>query len=42
MKSLLKNWKKKTTIYIGRFQPIHDGHFEIIKRAIKKMNKLQF
>ena len=36
MKSKLINWKKKTGIYIGRFQPIHDGHFEIIKRAIKK------
>ena len=30
------NWQKKTAIYIGRFQPIHDGHFEILKRAIKK------
>ena len=33
MKSLIKNWRKKTAIYIGRFQPIHDGHFEIIKKA---------
>ena len=36
MSSKIKNWKKKTAIYIGRFQPIHDGHFEIIKKAIKK------
>ncbi|MDA7771078.1 adenylyltransferase/cytidyltransferase family protein [Candidatus Pelagibacter sp.] len=36
MNSKIKNWKKKTAIYIGRFQPIHDGHFEIIKKAIKK------
>ncbi len=36
MKSKLQNWQKKTAIYIGRFQPIHDGHFEILKRAIKK------
>tara|TARA_Y100001958_G_C21071302_1_gene430708 strand:- start:28 stop:393 length:366 start_codon:yes stop_codon:yes gene_type:complete len=36
MKSKLINWKKKTGIYIGRFQPIHDGHYEIIKKAIKK------
>ena len=36
MKSKLINWKKKTGIYIGRFQPIHKGHFEIIKKAIKK------
>ena len=20
------DWKKKTAIYIGRFQPFHDGH----------------
>ena len=20
------NWKKKTAIYIGRFQPFHEGH----------------
>ena len=33
-------WKKKTGIYIGRFQPIHDGHFEIIKRAIKKNGQI--
>ena len=35
MKSKLINWKKKLK-YIGRFQPIHDGHYEIIKKAIKK------
>ena len=40
MKSKLINWKKKTAIYIGRFQPIHDGHFEIIKREIKKNGKI--
>ena len=26
MKKDLINWKKKTGIYIGRFQPIHEGH----------------
>ncbi len=36
MKSKLYNWQIKTAIYIGRFQPIHNGHFEILKRAIKK------
>ncbi len=40
MKSTLKNWRKKTAIYIGRFQPIHDGHFEIIKKAIKKNGQI--
>ena len=34
------NWKKKTAIYVGRFQPIHDGHFQIIKRAIKKNGQI--
>ena len=40
MKIKIKNWKKKTGIYIGRFQPIHDGHFEIIRKAIKKNGQL--
>ncbi len=40
MKKKSINWKKKTGIYIGRFQPIHDGHFEIIKRAIKKNGQI--
>tara|TARA_B100001063_G_C16640290_1_gene490448 strand:+ start:531 stop:896 length:366 start_codon:yes stop_codon:yes gene_type:complete len=40
MKNKIKNWRKKTGIYIGRFQPIHNGHFEIIKKAIKKNGQL--
>lgn len=40
MKSIIKNWQKKTAIYIGRFQPIHDGHFEIIKKAIRKNSQI--
>lgn len=36
----MMNWKKKTAIYIGRFQPIHDGHFQIIKKAIKKNGQI--
>ena len=36
IESKLKNWQKKTAIYIGRFQPIHDGHFAIIEKAIKR------
>ena len=40
MESKIKNWKKKTSIYIGRFQPIHDGHFEIVKKAIKKNEQI--
>ena len=40
MQNIIKNWQKKTAIYIGRFQPIHDGHFEIIKKAIKKNGQI--
>ena len=39
MKTKIKNWKKKTAVYIGRFQPMHDGHLEIVKKAIKKIAK---
>lgn len=30
------NWKKKTAIYIGRFQPFHEGHKKIFLKALKK------
>lgn len=40
MKKEIINWKKKTAIYIGRFQPIHDGHLQIIKKAIKKNGQI--
>ena len=30
------NWKKKTAILIGRFQPFHDGHKKIFLNALKK------
>ena len=30
------NWKHKTATYIGRFQPFHEGHLEMIKLAIKR------
>ena len=30
------NWKNKTAIYIGRFQPFHDGHKNLFLKAIKK------
>jgi cytidyltransferase-like protein len=40
MKNKIKNWKKKTGVYIGRFQPMHDAHVEIIKRAIKKNGQI--
>ena len=30
------NWKKKTAIYLGRFQPFHYGHKSIFLKALKK------
>ena len=30
------SWKKKTAIYLGRFQPFHDGHKELFAKALKK------
>ena len=34
------NWKKKTSIYIGRFQPFHSGHEQIFIKALKKNNQV--
>lgn len=30
------DWKKPTAIYIGRFQPFHDGHKMLFLKALKK------
>ena len=30
------DWKKPTAIYIGRFQPFHDGHKMMFLKALKK------
>ena len=30
------NWKNKTAIYIGRFQPFHEGHKKLFLKALKK------
>lgn len=29
-------WKNKTAIYIGRFQPFHEGHKNLFLKALKK------
>ena len=33
-------WKKKTAIYIGRFQPFHNGHKTLFINALKKNNQV--
>lgn len=30
------NWRKKTAIYIGRFQPFHSGHKQLFLKALKR------
>ena len=30
------NWKKKTAVFIGRFQPFHEGHKQIFLNALSK------
>ena len=34
------NWKKKTAIYIGRFQPFHLGHKKMFLKALKSSRKV--
>ena len=34
------NWKKKTGIYIGRFQPFHAGHKKLFENIIKKNSQV--
>ena len=34
------NWKKKTAIYIGRFQPFHEGHKSMFLNALKKSRQV--
>jgi adenylylsulfate kinase len=30
------SWKNKTAIYVGRFQPFHDGHKSIFLNALQR------
>lgn len=34
------SWKKKTAIFIGRFQPFHQGHKKLFENALKKNNQV--
>ena len=34
------NWKKKTAVYIGRFQPFHEGHKNIFLKALKSSKQV--
>lgn len=34
------NWKKKTAIYIGRFQPFHLGHKKLFLKALKSSDQV--
>tara|TARA_B100000925_G_scaffold290804_1_gene276905 strand:+ start:3059 stop:3430 length:372 start_codon:yes stop_codon:yes gene_type:complete len=34
------NWKRKTAIYIGRFQPFHAGHKKLFEKALKKNSQV--
>lgn len=34
------NWKNKSAIYIGRFQPFHQGHKKVFLNALKKNNQV--
>lgn len=34
------NWKKKTAIYIGRFQPFHQGHKMLFLNALKRNSQV--
>ena len=33
------DWKKPTVQMLGRWQPWHDGHIELFKRALQKTGK---
>ena len=34
------DWKKPTVEMLGRWQPWHDGHMELFKRALKKTGQV--
>ena len=36
------DWKKPTVQMLGRWQPWHDGHIELFKRALQKTGQVCF
>lgn len=36
------NWKKKTALFIGRFQSFHQGHRKLFLTTLKKISKCQY
>ena len=34
------NWKLKSALYIGRFQPFHEGHKQIFLEGLKKYGQV--
>lgn len=40
MKKKYFNWKKKTSILIGRFQPFHEGHYRLFLNGLKNSGQV--
>lgn len=34
------DWKKKTALYVGRYQPFHEGHKKLIEEGIKRVGQV--
>lgn len=34
------NWKAKSAVYIGRFQPFHEGHKQMFLKGLKKYGQV--
>jgi phosphopantetheine adenylyltransferase len=34
------DWRKKTSVLIGRFQPFHDGHYELFLNGLRKSGQV--
>ena len=40
--SKIFSWKKKSTVYIGRFQPFHSGHEYLFKKGLESSGQVIF